>query len=1183
MRKAATSTMANEWTADEVQSFFLSHPVLKDHSNHFVGLSGEEIKEFLKSDQFRLTGLPPKVQFLVAQKFSLPRATVSPSPAPAPAPYPSPAMSHVGNVISLVPAPQTNSSYTDDDFIDITNDGDGESFDDIYYQQEPYRPSATTNNWSAIRAPQEPDRPSATTNNSSTFRNHQAYERVKRRKLNDAAAQDNGPQQSGSGLIYIHTPLDCEIFDRDLFDKLYCKGLPNGKQGDLFQGPWTMVVAAVLSVSNKNDMELSGSVGSIQQHVHKYDRKTFRCKSDVEYSNRGKNSIRLSATRNCSFFLGFTLVKSGDHAGYYRLTRDANFNHTCGLRQVRNSSRAPSMNVVIRNSQALQSQVIRNDTHKHHGIATDLYERMRREDSVFVSRKVLYKFTQNMGGSEVENHFQSFTFLPSLLANWKETDPGGIYHIDTASTDELKQQLQKERTRLHKEQNQATNRGHEEDNGRLDFLHELSTFDEHYNGILSTSRVFKRLLVMPSWTQHFFQHGRKIGTVDGCHCKALFKGVILSFVAKSASNRPIAIAFAYVSIENHDNWDYFITGLASLLANIQVILSDKDKGLQSVNLVNTTVTALNNSNAGIHLTANDINIIHGHCALHLAKNVGVTSKEGKAAVCNYAKAPCVGLQNYYYERMLTHEAVGEKRAQQLLDRRGEFTFLGLHEKFGLTRIFNETSTNAVENINGSFLKAIRFLDVCSMVNTWLLDSANVFSKELQEATLTLRSFNHYIATNTIGRKYNAYDSFVDDTMSKECMAMGKNLYQTKFDIKFVTYDATTGKATFNVLPRKNRNHFTNVTIRFRDVFEVQNDDPQFIATATGNQLYDNISRVLDITHILECPCNGNFVHGQPCMHARVLLYKLPDLSKTHNLPYELIKHFLYHPRWYDRIYDPITRYSQFNVATHVISHFDPNLVDAHQLLPPIVKRNKGRPRKERISRPISQKKTVDGKKMWESKHEILQKCGANDADLGALNVKQTSRSVSQCPCCGNEHRLIQCETPSLTFILKSHGKILQRFKGLSSIPEKFISSALCENMCENVSDWTLIRNKQREERGDDSTWNVEAKETEIADESLRNLRWNIRQRTASQDEAPKDGDDAAGAPHPTASQDEAPMGESTSPTSERKELEHVDGICYFCSTNTMHHCSGCKISLCNPCADYPEDPDTGSFCPQCKP
>lgn len=86
---------------------------------------------------------------------------------------------------------------------------------------------------------------------------------------------------------------------------------------------------------------------------------------------------------------------------------------------------------------------------------------------------------------------------------------------------------------------------------------------------------------MAACKKGFIEACRPIISVDGCHLKTKFGGVLLSAVGKDANDNMYPIAWAVVRIENKVNWKWFLECLLKDLGPVEVhgwnFMSDQQK------------------------------------------------------------------------------------------------------------------------------------------------------------------------------------------------------------------------------------------------------------------------------------------------------------------------------------------------------------------------------------------------------------------------------------------------------------------------------------------------------------------------------------------------------------------------------------------------------------------------------
>jgi hypothetical protein len=77
-----------------------------------------------------------------------------------------------------------------------------------------------------------------------------------------------------------------------------------------------------------------------------------------------------------------------------------------------------------------------------------------------------------------------------------------------------------------------------------------------HNG--ATVRVFGRAFWAFEQCIRAFEHCRPVISIDGTFLTGQFKGTLLVAIANDANNRLLPLAFALVTVENNDNWEWFL-------------------------------------------------------------------------------------------------------------------------------------------------------------------------------------------------------------------------------------------------------------------------------------------------------------------------------------------------------------------------------------------------------------------------------------------------------------------------------------------------------------------------------------------------------------------------------------------------------------------------------------------------
>ena len=128
--------------------------------------------------------------------------------------------------------------------------------------------------------------------------------------------------------------------------------------------------------------------------------------------------------------------------------------------------------------------------------------------------------------------------------------------------------------------------------------------------VVDSRGTFRRCFLATSAAINAFKFARPVIGVDGTHMTSEFKGILLIACCKDGLDRIVPLAYAYVHVENADNWTWFLGLVKSAfheslahhrLPNI-VIISDRQKGL--LNAVGSVFPSSHHALCVIHLVEN---------------------------------------------------------------------------------------------------------------------------------------------------------------------------------------------------------------------------------------------------------------------------------------------------------------------------------------------------------------------------------------------------------------------------------------------------------------------------------------------------------------------------------------------------------------------------------------------------
>jgi MULE transposase domain len=233
-----------------------------------------------------------------------------------------------------------------------------------------------------------------------------------------------------------------------------------------------------------------------------------------------------------------------------------------------------------------------------------------------------------------------YFWLPSLLTAYKESDPDGSFVLEFHDCD----------------------------------------WNENLN-------QFYRCYVCLSISKHFWSRaGIRLLVCDGTHTRNnCFKHIVLIATSYDANNQIVILAFAIVEVENAESWVWFKEQLELDFADIEVWMSDADKGIRS-NAFSMSMSQ--STSAAFQLS---------RCARHLAENCrencrGTMNETHNGMIVELAKSMT---EEVYSRRLEAIRAINEEWAGYLDRHKHEYVccFFG-------RRRWGKVTSNGVESING---------------------------------------------------------------------------------------------------------------------------------------------------------------------------------------------------------------------------------------------------------------------------------------------------------------------------------------------------------------------------------------------------------------------------------------------------------------------------------------------------
>jgi len=582
--------------------------------------------------------------------------------------------------------------------------------------------------------------------------------------------------------------------------------------------------------------------------------------------------------------------------------------------------------------------------------------------------------------------------LPSFFDCLQRADPSGIYYLES------------------------------------DLLSNHGSYD--VTGAPEGSVYFKSYIVIPSAAIQFFRNSRKIATVDGAHMYSKMGGVMLTFNVKDASDSIIPLGVAYVNIENSKNWSLFYDCIINIFSDLLLIISDKDKGLNSLRVFTNAMARIRqleseipqlqaaidpipiNLSESTSSTPNDVSkpvlesLLWSICSVHVLKNSNTQTDNLKYAT-SLAKAPTEETYQYYLN--IIKSKVSPAVANALDKRKEEFSFV-VQQSRGLKTNLGEVTSNAVESTNWSF-STFRSLGPIDGILCYLL---NLFSPKFvngSTSSIKLRDENNLV--------HPIHVQAVTDLMTR-----------------FPNWKSSITSIDFSKL-----------IVRVA----VSNAGKLFPVT-----LCADLNKDIEWFYRVSCECGYTKMLGRPCLHGAHALMEINRCIM--NLTYKLIlKQWHYAmPHWYHPAFHINSYVDQYQGIEVKLPNVDVDSLQCHAFYPPFIVKPKGRPPTHRMT-PA----TASAKRKRDSTSSITssvanvmsddddgfvyaqiegEEPSEYDLDSSSLPKNHQTSTVSTtirekcCGCCGQPgHDANNCSDKSSVYIVKhySEGK---KIKGYPIVP-----------------------------------------------------------------------------------------------------------------------------------------------------
>lgn len=194
---------------------------------------------------------------------------------------------------------------------------------------------------------------------------------------------------------------------------------------------------------------------------------------------------------------------------------------------------------------------------------------------------------------------------------------------------------------------------------------------------------------------------------------------MLGFNVKSSCNSILTVALAHVDSENKNNWLWFLKIISSTFSDIKLIISDKEKGMESWRFYTNQAAAASQEFSNSNKKSKPPLIV-SLCASHAAKNGGANTRDRKSQGVSLAKAGNIGEKEYILSCM-KRSACG-KFVKYMTDHFAEYSWLNM-QNLGLDTCFGDVTSNSSESIWHS-IQECRAMPVSSMY-IWFLEKTKI--------------------------------------------------------------------------------------------------------------------------------------------------------------------------------------------------------------------------------------------------------------------------------------------------------------------------------------------------------------------------------------------------------------------------------------------------------------------------
>lgn len=263
-----------------------------------------------------------------------------------------------------------------------------------------------------------------------------------------------------------------------------------------------------------------------------------------------------------------------------------------------------------------------------------------------------------------------------------------------------------------------------------------------------------------------FKNSTLIGFLDAGHIKRSFAGLVAFTVLRTGDGRNFMLQMTLFGRETKDNWQYHLDGLRRAGIDPDGLMSDRTKGLDegrlgSIKTLKMAANAVANNDDDDdaeeeeepHRAVNPKQgqaypPFHAACALHILKNGGCGTRQGKARITAMALASTTKTYKYHLQQLV--KDTSKEVAMYCHAQRAQFATHLILPLLPPGRSFQGHVTNNPSEQVQSSARQLRCLPIISAVQAFLEDAAPKFAagalktQEHRSRVSTLTLYNRQI-------------------------------------------------------------------------------------------------------------------------------------------------------------------------------------------------------------------------------------------------------------------------------------------------------------------------------------------------------------------------------------------------------------------------------------------------------